>query len=284
MSDLKEGMAELMEWCKRGVWYSGQEEGLTEEEIQKRWDRTLWEMENEEPAPCGGNLAQQMYKQDEKVMNSKKEHIIHCLPEKYKRVIVEDWTTPTKEYISKKEAALRILSDHYLQVWQGDTARGKSMLAAGIAKRAAQTGMRVHYESTPTGLHALFKSESTQDTFGDWKTLPQHVMDLSRYDLLIIEDWNFQTMNGFQQEGWFTLLKKREEGNLRTVLITNNDDKKMKTAFSVLFDKVYRRITERGCWINFGELPQWKDFKQQKFNQTNSVQDAVQASMMAMKK
>jgi hypothetical protein len=195
-------------------------------------------------------------------MNATKEHILHCLPDKYKRVTVEDWICPSDDHALKKGAALNILDDHYLQVWQGDTSRGKSMLAAGIAKRAAQTGVKTHYEATPAGLHALFKSETTKDIFGEWKTLPEHVRDLSRYDLLVIEDWNYFEMNSFQQEGWFTLLKTREESDKRTILITNNDNEAMKSAFSVLFDKIYRRIKERGCWIDFGQLPEWDQFKQ----------------------
>jgi DNA replication protein DnaC len=265
--------ADLMDWCKKNVWRTGIEEGMSEEQIQKKWDRTLWEIENEPAPDLGGAFAKKIRKEHQGDLDNRKQHLTKCLPLDCRYITLDDWQTPTKEHAEKKNLARKLIGDHLIQFWLGNTSRGKTMLAAGVAKKLVLDNNWVQYIPSASQYMSLFARESTQDQSYEWKGINDHINATKRFSTLIIDEFNYTQLNQYQQQGFFDLINIRRNNGLKTLFISNNDMSGLKQAFSAYFDRIDSRVNKHGAYLDFNKVPEWKTHVQV------SVQDAVKASI-----
>jgi hypothetical protein len=247
----------------RMYYHTGLKQGKSKEALDKEWNDTLSKIK-------GGHIFQDVNKPFlDGVRNgytgdtdNRKNHLIRCIPDDYKYTTIDSWICETNEHTAKKGAALEILDNDRLQVWFGNTGRGKTMLATGVMKSAVKSGLWVQYDSSELRLNALFSRDYTQDSNGDWKSIDGYIRASDRFDLYVIDDFNSERLNDSQRGAWFQFLKHRIDKSYKTIVITNHSRKSFGALIGGNFDRIDRRISEYGKMIDFDKLPEWKSHRQ----------------------
>lgn len=100
-------------------------------------------------------------------------------------------------------------------VFIGDTGTGKSGLAMGIVRKALENGMRCRFYNAQQLLDDLYASLADRTTS---KLLKQ----LSRYDILVIDELGYLTLKDEQSNAFFKLINDRY--SRKSTIITTNLD------------------------------------------------------------
>jgi len=134
-----------------------------------------------------------------------------------------DWTLDTFPFeqqpsINKKQimtlAGLGFLQRGENIVFWGKTGVGKSGLAVGILRQAILAGYRGRYYSVQDLLDDLYASLADRST-------PKLLRALCRYDLLLLDELGYLTLNTEQMNAFFKLMKERYEAGRSTIITTN---------------------------------------------------------------
>ena len=99
-------------------------------------------------------------------------------------------------------------------VFCGNTGVGKTGLAVGILRQAIIAGYRGRYYNVQDLLDQLYASLADRSTAKLLNTL-------CRYDLLLLDELGYLTLNSEQMNAFFKLMKERYESGRPTTLTTN---------------------------------------------------------------
>ena len=99
-------------------------------------------------------------------------------------------------------------------VLRGNTGVGKSGLAVGILRQAIIAGYRGRYYNVQDLLDQLYASLADRSTAKLLNTL-------CRYDLLLLDELGYLTLNPEQMNAFFKLMKERYESGRSTIITTN---------------------------------------------------------------
>ena len=134
-----------------------------------------------------------------------------------------DWTLDTFPFdlqpsIDKKQimtlAGLDFLERGENIVFWGKTGVGKSGLSLGILRQAVISGYRGRYYNVQDLLDELYASLADRST-------PKLLKTLCRYDLLLLDELGYLTLNTEQMNAFFKLMKERYEAGRSTIITTN---------------------------------------------------------------
>jgi DNA replication protein DnaC len=99
-------------------------------------------------------------------------------------------------------------------VFRGNTGVGKTGLAVGILRQALIAGYRGRYYNVQDLLDQLYASLADRST-------PKLLNALCRYDILLLDELGYLTLNPEQMNAFFKLMKERYESGRSTILTTN---------------------------------------------------------------
>ena len=134
-----------------------------------------------------------------------------------------DWTLDTFPFdlqpsINKQQimalAGLDFLRRGENIVFWGKTGVGKSGLSLGILRQAVISGYRGRYYNVQDLLDELYASLADRST-------PKLLKTLCRYDLLLLDELGYLTLNTEQMNAFFKLMKERYEAGRSTIITTN---------------------------------------------------------------
>ena len=134
-----------------------------------------------------------------------------------------DWTLdsfPFEQQPSVDKTQIMALADlDFLQrgeniVFWGKTGVGKSGLSVGILRQAIIAGFRGRYYNVQDLLDDLYASLADRST-------PKLLKTLCRYDLLLLDELGYLTLNTEQKNAFFKLMKERYEAGKSTIITTN---------------------------------------------------------------
>jgi len=111
-------------------------------------------------------------------------------------------------------------------IFIGDPGTGKTGLAIGLLRQALVSGYRGRFFNAQDLLDQLFASLADRST-------PQLIKSLARYDLLVIDELGYLTLNSEQVNGFFKLMEHRY--SRKSTIITTNLD------YPQLYDLFQRR-------------------------------------------
>jgi DNA replication protein DnaC len=100
-------------------------------------------------------------------------------------------------------------------IFIGDPGTGKTGLAIGLLRQALVSGHRGRFYNAQDLLDELYASLADRST-------PQLIKSLTRYDLLVIDELGYLTLNSEQVNGFFKLMEHRY--SRRSTIITTNLD------------------------------------------------------------
>jgi DNA replication protein DnaC len=133
-------------------------------------------------------------------------------------------------------------------IFIGDPGTGKTGLAVGLLRQALVSGYRGRFYNAQDLLDELYASLADRST-------PQLIKSLARYDLLVIDELGYLTLNSEQVNGFFKLMEHRY--SRKSTIITTNLDYpqwydlfQRRTLVDALLDRLkHRCITIRitGC-------------------------------------
>jgi hypothetical protein len=182
------------------------------------------------------------------------------LPERYRNADLSEWLDNTAPRRTCKLAAMQILFKDEIQLWCGPTRRGKTYLAACLLYRFLKEGKRVklmdwHYVAS------LFASHETLDLDNVRRSPTGHIMNLNRFHLLVVDDYNADDMERKPHtlRGLYELIKIREARKLKTVIISNMTEQALRDSFGDFYDMVEARMVGKGALIDFGNCEEWSD-------------------------
>ena len=124
----------------------------------------------------------------------------------------------------------------------GPVGTGKTFLAACVANRLIEKGYSVHIEKLTDIV------ERMQEGYGKTKTV---LDELTKYDLLIIDDLGTERDTAFMNEKIFSVIDARYNVGLPFIITTNLTGEQMQTPKSLEFERVIDRIFERCIFIKF---------------------------------
>ena len=100
-------------------------------------------------------------------------------------------------------------------IFIGDPGTGKTGLAIGLLRQALVSGYRGRFFNAQDLLDELYASLADRST-------PQLIKSLARYDLLVIDELGYLTLNSEQVNGFFKLMEHRYS-HKSTIITTNLD-------------------------------------------------------------
>lgn len=100
-------------------------------------------------------------------------------------------------------------------VFIGDPGTGKTGLAIGLLRQALVSGYRGRFYNAQDLVDELYASLADRST-------PQLIKSLARYDLLVIDELGYLTLNAEQVNGFFKLMEHRY--SRKSTIITTNLD------------------------------------------------------------
>ncbi|HDH05381.1 MAG TPA: ATP-binding protein [Nitrospirae bacterium] len=125
-------------------------------------------------------------------------------------------------------------------IFQGKTGVGKSGLAVGILRQALISGFRGKFYDVQHLLDDLYASLADRST-------TKLLNALCRYDILLLDELGYLTLNMEQMNAFFKLMKERYEAGKSTIITTNLEPEdwynllKPKDMVDALLDRLYHR-------------------------------------------
>ncbi len=125
-------------------------------------------------------------------------------------------------------------------IFHGKTGVGKSGLAVGILRQALISGSRGRFYDVQHLLDDLYASLADRSTIRLLKSL-------CRYDILLLDELGYLTLNKEQMNAFFKLMKERYEAGKSTLITTNLEPDdwyhllKPKDMVDALLDRLYHR-------------------------------------------
>ncbi len=125
-------------------------------------------------------------------------------------------------------------------ILHGKTGVGKSGLAIGILRQALISGYRGRYYDVQDLLDDLYASLADRST-------TKLLNALCRYDILLLDELGYLTLNKEQMNAFFKLMKERYEAGKSTIITTNLEPEnwydllKPKDMVEALLDRLYHR-------------------------------------------
>lgn len=125
-------------------------------------------------------------------------------------------------------------------IFHGKTGVGKSGLAVGLLRQALIAGARGRYYDVQRLLDDLYASLADRSTIKLLNTL-------CRYDILLLDELGYLTLNEEQMNAFFKLMKERYEAGKSTIITTNLEPDdwysllKPKDMVDALLDRLYHR-------------------------------------------
>lgn len=123
-----------------------------------------------------------------------------------------------------------------LMIW-GDTGTGKTFAAGCIANALIERGYRVYIANVMTMCDRL--KEMYAEDRGTF------IRDLSRYDLLVIDDFGAERKSEFVQEQIYTLIETRYRSGKPMIITTNISLDDLRNPTDMQSERIYDRIKER---------------------------------------
>lgn len=118
----------------------------------------------------------------------------------------------------------------------GPTGTGKSWLASALANQACRQGLSCHFIRVPLLMESLVAARATA-------TFNQRLMNLKKFDLLILDDWGIEAFNKRSQNDLLELVDSQI--GTRSVLFTSqfplnvwHDAFDQKTVADALMDRI----------------------------------------------
>lgn len=127
-------------------------------------------------------------------------------------------------------------------IFHGKTGVGKSGLAVAILRQALIAGYRGRFYDVQKLLDDLYASLADRST-------PRLLNALCRYDILLLDELGYLTLNNEQMNAFFKLMKERYEARKSTIITTNLDPDdwykllKPKDMVDALLDRLHHRCT-----------------------------------------
>ncbi len=162
-----------------------------------------------------------------------------------------DWTLnsfPFKEQPGvNKNQIMTLAGLDFLQrgeniIFHGKTGVGKSGLAVGILRQALMSGARGRFYDTQHLLDDLYASLAD-------RTTTKLLNTLCRYDILLLDELGYLTLNKEQMNAFFKLMKERYEAGKSTIITTNLEPDEWyqllqpKDMVDALLDRLHHRCT-----------------------------------------
>lgn len=125
-------------------------------------------------------------------------------------------------------------------IFHGKTGVGKSGLAVGILRQALISGSRGRFYDVQRLLDDLYASLADRST-------TKLLGALCRYDILLLDELGYLTLNKEQMNAFFKLMKERYEAGKSTIITTNLEPDewyhllKPKDMVDALLDRLYHR-------------------------------------------
>jgi len=125
-------------------------------------------------------------------------------------------------------------------IFHGKTGVGKSGLAIGILRQALISGSRGRFYDVQRLLDDLYASLADRST-------TKLLNALCRYDILLLDELGYLTLNKEQMNAFFKLMKERYEAGKSTIITTNLEPDewyqllKPKDMVDALLDRLYHR-------------------------------------------
>jgi len=125
-------------------------------------------------------------------------------------------------------------------IFYGKTGVGKSGLATGILRRALISGFRGRFYDVQRLLDDLYASLADRST-------TKLLNALCRYDILLLDELGYLTLNKEQMNAFFKLMKERYEAGKSTIITTNLEPDdwynllQPKDMVDALLDRLYHR-------------------------------------------
>ena len=125
-------------------------------------------------------------------------------------------------------------------IFHGKTGVGKSGLAVGILRQALISGSRGRFYDVQRLLDDLYASLADRST-------TKLLNALCRYDILLLDELGYLTLNKEQMNAFFKLMKERYEAGKSTIITTNLEPEnwyqllKPKDMVDALLDRLYHR-------------------------------------------
>lgn len=160
-----------------------------------------------------------------------------------------DWTLnsfPFEQQLDVNKTQIMTLAGlDFLQrgeniIFYGKTGVGKSGLAVGILRQAIISGARGRFYDVQQLLDDLYASLADRSTTKLMKTL-------CRYDILLLDELGYLTLNKEQMNAFFKLMKERYEAGKSTIITTNLEPDawyhllEPKDMVDALLDRLYHR-------------------------------------------
>ena len=127
-------------------------------------------------------------------------------------------------------------------IFHGKTGVGKSGLAVGILRQALMSGARGRFYDVQRLLDDLYASLADRST-------TKLLNALCRYEILLLDELGYLTLNQAQMNGFFKLMKERYEAGKSTIITTNLEPEEWyqllqpKDMVDALLDRLYHRCT-----------------------------------------
>ncbi len=125
-------------------------------------------------------------------------------------------------------------------IFHGKTGVGKSGLAVGILRQALISGSRGRFYDVQRLLDDLYASLADRST-------TKLLNSLCRYDILLLDELGYLTLNKEQMNAFFKLMKERYEAGKSTIITTNLEPDEWyqlltpKDMVDALLDRLYHR-------------------------------------------
>lgn len=125
-------------------------------------------------------------------------------------------------------------------IFHGKTGVGKSGLAVGILRQALISGFRGRFYDAQRLLDDLYASLADRST-------TKLLNALCRYDVLLLDELGYLTLNKEQMNAFFKLMKERYEAGKSTIITTNLEPENWynllnpKDMVDALLDRLYHR-------------------------------------------
>ncbi len=125
-------------------------------------------------------------------------------------------------------------------IFHGKTGVGKSGLAVGILRQALTAGFRGKFYDVQRLLDDLYASLADRST-------TKLLNALCRFDVLLLDELGYLTLNNEQMNAFFKLMKERYEAGKSTIITTNLEPDdwynllKPKDMVDALLDRLYHR-------------------------------------------
>ena len=127
-------------------------------------------------------------------------------------------------------------------IFHGKTGVGKSGLAVGILRQALISGARGRFYDVQRLLDELYASLADRST-------TKLLNALCRYEILLLDELGYLTLNQAQMNAFFKLMKERYEAGKSTIITTNLEPEEWyqllqpKDMVDALLDRLYHRCT-----------------------------------------